>query len=223
MKYDFDTVIDRRNTGSVKWDLTEENELPMWVADMDFKAAPEILEAVQKRLDNGVFGYSLIPDEWALSYDHWWESRHGFKTDASWYHFAIGVIPILSSAIREFTRPGENILLQSPVYNAFFSIIKGNGRKVLESPLIYRDGAFSMAFDDLELKLSDPKTTMMFLCNPHNPVAGSGQGRSLKESETSAKSTMSLCFPTRSIAISQTPVCCIHPSPRFPNVAGTTA
>lgn len=170
MKYDFDTVIDRRNTGSVKWDLTEKNELPMWVADMDFKAAPEILEAVQKRLDNGVFGYSLIPDEWALSYVHWWESRHCFKTDASWYHFATGVIPILSSAIREFTRPGENVLLQSPVYNAFFSIIKSNGRKVLESPLIYRDGAFSMDFYDLELKLSDPKTTMMFLCNPHNPV-----------------------------------------------------
>ena len=170
MKYDFDTVIDRRNTGSVKWDLTEKNELPMWVADMDFKAAPEILEAVQKRLDNGVFGYSLIPDEWALSYVHWWESRHGFKTEASWYHFATGVIPILSSAIREFTKPGDKVLLQTPVYNAFFSIIKNNDREVLESPLVYEDGSFSMDFEDLELKLSDSRTTMMFLCNPHNPV-----------------------------------------------------
>ena len=169
MKYDFDTVIDRRNSGSVKWDVRE-NELPMWVADMDFKAAPEILQAIQKRMDNGVFGYSTIPDEWALSYVHWWQRRHSLKTDTSWYTFSTGVIPILSSAIREFTEPGDNILIQGPVYNAFFHIIENNNRKVLDSPLVYSNGSFTMDFEDLEAKLSDPRTTMMFLCNPHNPI-----------------------------------------------------
>ena len=169
MKYDFDTVIDRRNTGSVKWDVRD-NELPMWVADMDFRTAPEIMQAIQKRMDNGVFGYSTVPDEWALSYVHWWEKRHSLKTDPSWFSFCTGVIPIISCAIREFTESGDNVLIQSPVYNAFFNIIRNNGRRVLESELTYRDGAYSMDFADLETKLSDPKTKMFVLCNPHNPV-----------------------------------------------------
>ena len=169
MKYDFDTVTDRRNTGSVKWDVRE-NELPMWVADMDFKTAPEILEAIQRRLDNGIFGYSTLPDEWALSYVHWWDKRHSFKTEAFWFSFCTGVIPIISCAIREFTEPWDNVLIQAPVYNAFYNIIRNCDRNVVESLLTYRSGEYSMDFEDLEAKLSDPETKMFVLCNPHNPV-----------------------------------------------------
>ncbi len=170
MKYDFDTVIDRRGTDSVKWDILKEGELPMWVADMDFKAAPEIREALQKRMDNGVFGYSIIPDEWAASYVSWWKTRHDFEMDPSWLVFCTGVIPILSSAVRRFTAPNENIVIQTPVYNMFFNSAVNNGRRLLESPLVYKDGQYSMDLEDLESKLSDPQTTMMILCNPHNPV-----------------------------------------------------
>ena len=170
MKYDFDTVVDRRTSYAVKWDVCRDGELPMWVADMDFKAAPEILEALRTRLDNGVFGYSSLPEEWAMSYVHWWKNRHGLEIDPSRLTFATGVIPILSSAVREFTSPLDNVLIQSPVYNMFFKAVSDNGRKILESPLVYEDDAYSMDFDDLEAKLSDPRTTMMILCNPHNPA-----------------------------------------------------
>jgi len=169
MKYDFDTVIDRHNTYSVKWDV-KENELPMWVADMDFKAAPEILEAVQKRMDNGVFGYSIIPDEWKNAYIQWWKTRHDFEIDPSWLTFCIGVIPILSSTVRVLTDVGDNVVIQSPVYNVFFRAIKENGRRILESPLVYENGDYHMDLEDLEKKLSDPKTTLMILCNPQNPA-----------------------------------------------------
>ena len=169
MKYDFDTIIDRHNTNSVKWNVGE-GELPMWVADMDFKAAPEILKAIQKRLDNGVFGYSIIPSEWNLSYVNWWKTRHDFEVEPSSLMFATGVVPILASAVRELSSPGDNVLIQTPVYNAFFSIINDNGRKVQTSPLVYENGQYSMDLQDFEKKLSDPKTTLFLLCNPQNPV-----------------------------------------------------
>ena len=170
MMYDFDTVVNRRGTTSVKWDILKENELPMWVADMDFKAAPEILQAIQNRMDNGVFGYSIIPEEWAQSYVNWWKTRHDFEMDPSWLCYSTGVIPVLSSAVRKFTTPNDNVVIQTPVYNVFFNSVVNNGRRVLESPLVYKDGEYSMDLEDLEKKLSDPQTTMMILCNPHNPV-----------------------------------------------------
>ena len=170
MMYDFDTVVNRRGTTSVKWDILEENELPMWVADMDFKAAPEILKALQDRMDNGVFGYSIIPDEWAQSYVNWWRTRHDFEMDPSWLCYSTGVIPVLSSAVRKFTTPNDNVVIQTPVYNVFFNSVVNNGRRVLESPLLYKDGEYSMDLVDLETMLCDPQTTMMILCNPHNPV-----------------------------------------------------
>ena len=135
MKYDFDTVVDRRTSYAVKWDVCRDGELPMWVADMDFKAAPEILEALRTRLDNGVFGYSSLPEEWAMSYVHWWKNRHGLEIDPSRLTFATGVIPILSSAVREFTSPLDNVLIQSPVYNMFFKAVSDNGRKILPDDL----------------------------------------------------------------------------------------
>ena len=169
MKYDFDRVIDRRNSGSLKWDVSE-NELPMWVADMDFAAAPEIIDALQKRVAHGIFGYSIIPDEWAQSYIDWWRDRHSFEIDKDWLIFCTGVVPAISSCVRKLTTPAENVLIQTPVYNIFFNSILNNGRNVLESDLVYKNGVYEIDFEDLESKLIDPQTTLMILCNPHNPI-----------------------------------------------------
>lgn len=169
MKYDFDSVTDRRGTDSLKWDV-KENELPMWVADMDFKAAPEILDAVRERLDHGVMGYPVIPENWYDAYINWWNDRHGFRMKKEGLIFCIGVIPAVSSMIRAFTKPGSGVLIQPPVYNCFFNIIRGNGRVIKENPLLYKDGAYEMDFDDLDRKMSDPETSLMILCNPQNPT-----------------------------------------------------
>ena len=169
MKYDFDTPINRRNTNSLKWDVGE-NELPMWVADMDFPTAPEIREAIQNRAAHGVFGYTIVPEEWYQAYIGWWQRRHGFTMEKDWLIFCTGVVPAISSVVRKLTTPAEKVLIQTPVYNIFFNSILNNGRQVLESPLQYKDGQYEIDFEDLEQKLSDPQTSLMILCNPHNPV-----------------------------------------------------
>ena len=114
--YDFDTVVDRRNTGSLKWDVAK-NELPMWVADMDFKTAPQIIDAISERVSHGVFGYSIIPDEWNDAYISWWDRRHGLKIERDNLIFCTGVVPAISSTVRKLTTPGENVLIMTPVYN----------------------------------------------------------------------------------------------------------
>ena len=169
MKYDFDTPINRRNTNSLKWDVAE-NELPMWVADMDFQAAPEIREAIGNRAAHGVFGYSVLPDEWYQAYIGWWQNRHGLTIDKEWLVFCTGVIPAISSTVRKLTTPAEKVLIQTPVYNIFFNSILNNGCQVLESSLKYDGDKYEINFDDLESKLADPQTSLMILCNPHNPV-----------------------------------------------------
>lgn len=169
MKYDFDKVIDRRNTNSLKWDVPE-GELPMWVADMDFQTAPEIISALQKRTEHGVFGYSVVPDEWYDAYVHWWSDRHHFTLEKDWLIFCTGVVPAISSMVRKLTTAGEKVLVQTPVYNIFFNSIVNNGRMILENELLYDGSSYSMDFDDLERKLSDPQTTLMLLCNPQNPT-----------------------------------------------------
>lgn len=165
----FDTLVDRRGTHSLKWDV-KENELPMWVADMDFKTAPAIIDAIKKRVEHGVFGYSIISDEWNDTYIRWWEERHGFRIEKDWLIFSTGVVPILSSVVRKLTTPAENVLIMTPVYNIFFNSIVNNGRNVLECPLSYNDGEYSIDFDALEDAMAQPQTTMMIFCNPHNPV-----------------------------------------------------
>ncbi len=167
--YDFDQIVDRRDTNSLKWDVAQ-NELPMWVADMDFKVAPEITEAVIKRATQGVYGYSVIPDEWYHAYMGWWDKRHGWKINKDWIVFSTGVIPIISSVVRKLTTPAEKVVVQTPVYNMFFNSIVNNGRQVLENPLKYDGEKYEIDFADLEDKLSDNQTTLMILCNPHNPV-----------------------------------------------------
>ncbi len=169
MNYDFDKTINRRGMDSLKWNVGKD-ELPMWVADMDFQTAPEVMEAMRERLEHGVFGYTEVTDEWYNAYIGWWRDRHGFEMSRDWLIFCTGVIPSISSMVRKLATPNENVLIQTPVYNGFFGCIKNNGCRVLENPLVYENGSYSMDFEDLEKKLADPQTSLMILCNPHNPI-----------------------------------------------------
>ena len=167
--YNFDKLTNRRGTGSLKWDVPE-RELPMWVADMDFETAPEVVEAIKSRAAQGIFGYSVVTDEWFVAYQNWWERRHHLQSEKDWFIFCTGVVPAISSIVRKLTTPGENVLVQTPVYNIFFNSIRNNGRNILESPLVYDGEEYRIDFTDLEEKLANPQTTLMLLCNPHNPV-----------------------------------------------------
>ena len=167
--YNFDLEPKRRNTNSLKWNV-KEDELPMWVADMDFKTAPEITNEFIKRLESGIYGYNDIPDSFYDAYINWWEKYHHFKMEKEWIFFSTGVVPTISSAVRRLTSVGDNVLIITPVYNIFYNSILNNKRIVLESPLIYKDGSYEIDFIDLEEKLKNEKTTLLIFCNPHNPV-----------------------------------------------------
>ncbi|WP_095173635.1 MULTISPECIES: MalY/PatB family protein [Blautia] len=169
MDFQFDESVDRRNTGSMKWDVAK-GELPMWVADMDFRTAPGIIEKITERATQGVFGYTVVTDEWYQAYQTWWKKRHDFEIRKEWLVFCTGVVPAISSIVRKVTTVGENVVVLTPVYNIFFNSILNNGRNVLESRLKYDGSRYRIDLDDLEEKLSDPQTTLFILCNPHNPV-----------------------------------------------------
>lgn len=169
MKYHFDKMTDRRGVGSLKWDVPE-GELPMWVADMDFETAPEIIDALRKRVEHSIFGYCVVTEDWYEAYQSWWGRRHHLEIEKEWLIFCTGVVPAISSTVRKLTTVGENVLIQTPVYNIFFNSIRNNGRNILESPLVYDGREYTIDFADLEEKLADPQTTLMLLCNPHNPV-----------------------------------------------------
>ena len=144
--------------------------MPMWVADMDFQTAPEILEAFRNRLNQGVFGYTDIPDSWYDAYIGWWERRHGLKMEKENLFFSTGVVYSISAIIKHLAAANENVVVQSPVYNNFYNCIVNSGCNVVENRLLYKDGNYSIDFADLEQKLADPQTSLMILCNPHNPV-----------------------------------------------------
>ena len=179
MTYDFDTIIDRRGTDAMKWNVGE-NELPMWVADTDFPTAPAIWEAVKARAEHGIWGYSVLPEAWYDAYVSWWRDRHGLALERDWLLFALGVVPAISSVIRSLTSPGDKVVIQSPVYNCFFSAVTDNGRAVWDSPLKYDGCTYSIDFADLEAKLSDPRAKVMLLCNPHNPTGNIWSREELK-------------------------------------------
>ena len=166
-RYDFESVIDRHNTNSVKWDFFDD-DLPMWVADMDFSVAPKIQKAILNRANHPVFGYTIVPDELFEAYIGWWDRRYGLKMSRDDMAYAIGVMPSIASMIRCLSDVGDEILIQSPVYHVFYYFIEDNNRKVLENELVYEDGQYRMDFDDLDEKLS--KVKLMMLCNPQNPV-----------------------------------------------------
>lgn len=168
MKYDFDSIVNRRNTNCLKWDLFDTN-LPMWVADMDFNVAPEIASEIIKKANDSLYGYTIIPDEWYKAYINWWEV-YGLEMDKNHLKFANGVMPAIATIIRKLTKENDKILIQTPVYHVFFHVIEDNNREVIENPLIYENGKYEIDFKDLEEKLANPEVTLMMLCNPHNPV-----------------------------------------------------
>ena len=169
MVFDFDELIDRRQTGSIKWSGSP-NELPMWVADMDFKAAPAIIEALRQRIDHGVFGYTEPDDDWFNAYHDYYLDVHNWKIDKGSLIFATGVVPIISSSVRKLTAVGDNVVVMPPVYNIFYNSIVNNARKPLEVPLLLQNGVYEMDWEGLEKAFSLPETKLLILCNPHNPV-----------------------------------------------------
>ena len=182
MKYDFDELIERRGTDCVKWDerprvgehslgmTLSDDVIPLWVADMDFKAAPAILEAVKKRAEHGVFGYNIVPESYYEAVISWFRRRHHWEIQREWILYITAVVPAMSCVIKALTMPGEKVLILSPAYNCFFSSIRNNGCEVLESVLKRFQLSFEIDFDDFERKCADEKTTLFLLCNPHNPT-----------------------------------------------------
>lgn len=167
--YDFDKLTDRSGTLSYKWDV-KPGELPMWVADMDFEVASPIKRAILDRAEHGIFGYTATPDAYFEAISAYWERRHGYRIPTEHMIYSNGVVAAISSIVRKLTTPAENVLIQAPVYNIFYNSILNNGRNVLSSDLIYDGSEYSVDFDDLEKKLALPQTSLMILCNPHNPV-----------------------------------------------------
>ena len=172
MRYDFDELIERRGTGCVKWDENPTGDIiPLWVADMDFKAAPAILDAVRKRAEHGVFGYTHVGEDYYDAVISWFERRHQWRIRREEIMYTTGVVPAMSVAIKALTMPGEKVVMLSPDYNCFFSSIRNNGCEVSECVLRLADNnRFEVAWDDFEAKCADEKATLFLLCNPHNPT-----------------------------------------------------
>ncbi len=171
MSHNFDELIPRRGTNSYKWDSAADADLlPMWVADMDFRTAPPVVEALRRRTEHGIFGYTRVPDAYYESVIRWFSRRHGWKMDKSWILYTSGVVPAVSAVLKALTRPGDKVVVQTPVYNCFFSSIRNNGCRIASNPLIYENNAYRIDYGDLERKLSDPEVKVLLLCNPHNPT-----------------------------------------------------
>ena len=170
MKYDFDEPVDRRNTNSYKWDSAAEDVLPMWVADMDFRTAPAITEALQKRVRHGIFGYTKVPDAYYDAVTGWFARRHGWNFEKEWIIYTSGVVPAISAIIKALTVPGDKVAVHTPVYNCFFSSIRNNGCTAVELPLVYEDNTYHIDFMQFEEAVADPSVKIYLLCNPHNPA-----------------------------------------------------
>ena len=171
MKYNFDEVVERRGSWCVKWDECPSDEvIPLWVADMDFKAAPAIQEAIRKRAEHGVFGYAVVEEPYYEAVISWFQRRHQWTIHREEMLYTTGVVPAMSVAIKALTMPGEKVLILSPDYNCFFSSIRNNGCEVLETILRFNGQRFEVDFEDFEAKCADEKTTVFLLCNPHNPT-----------------------------------------------------
>ena len=175
MKYNFDAIIDRRGTGSEKWDMCDTifsgtGLLPLWVADMDFQSPPEVISALTERAAHGIYGYTAYTGSAYESVINWFSTRHGWDIKKEWIVYSPGVVPALSLLVQCFTSPGDGIIIQRPVYHPFMHVVEWNGRKLLNSPLRQdKNGRYEMDLDDLRLRASDPSAKMIILCSPHNP------------------------------------------------------
>jgi cystathionine beta-lyase len=187
MMHPFDEEPDRRGTNSLKWEFVQseadperwerterflgaDRVLPMWVADMDFRCPEPVIQALTARVQQGVYGYTMPGDDFYAAVVNWMRRRHGWEIDPDWICVTSGVVTALNMLVRAFTSPGDQVLIQPPVYYPFFGAIQNNGAEVLTSPLIYDGGRYLMDYADLEAKASDPRVKMAILCSPHNPV-----------------------------------------------------
>ncbi len=187
MTFDFDQEIDRRGTNCTKWEFINDGDtyifgdhadpkhgrdrlLPMWVADMDFRCPPAVVEALTERGRQGIFGYSEPCDSYYEAVMGWIDRRHGWQIERDWIVITPGVVPAIKVLIQSFVKPGEKVLIQRPVYYPFFDAIRDNGAEIVSNTLIYQDGRYIMDFDDLAQKAADPDLKMAILCSPHNPV-----------------------------------------------------
>lgn len=176
MKFNFDEVIDRKNSDSLKFDFAKEkglpeDVLPLWVADMDFKAPPGVLEALQKSLDRGIFGYSDTGDDYYEIVASWFKKRFDFTYEKEWLIKTPGIVFALANAVRALTEKGDNVIIQPPVYYPFFNVIRNNHRNIIENPLVCKDGKFYIDFEDFETKIIENNVKLFILCSPHNPVS----------------------------------------------------
>ena len=169
MKYDFDTVTDRHNTNSVNWDV-KDNELPMWIADMDFMVFPKIKDALIEAVNKGAYGYSYPTKEFFLAYQEWWNKRHQLFIDTKEMVYVSGVVSALDSLVRLLTKENDAVLILSPSYNCFYSVVKNNDRQVITSDLLYKDNDFIIDYDALKDLFITRQIKLLIFCNPHNPT-----------------------------------------------------
>lgn len=174
-QYDFDSVIDRKNTNSLKYDFAVErgrpaDVLPLWVADMDFRAPGPVLEALHQSVDHGIFGYSDTKRDYYDTVSRWFEQRFGWQTQPEWLIKTPGVVFALAMAVRALTKPKDAVLIQPPVYYPFFSVVRDNDRTVVENELVYQNGRYTIDFEDFERKIVEQQVKLFILCSPHNPV-----------------------------------------------------
>lgn len=172
MEYDFSRPTERRGTDSYKWDSAPETDIiPLWVADMDFETFPAITEALQRRVAHGIFGYTRVPEAYYEAVCNWFGKRHGWHINRKDIIYTSGVVPAVSAVIKALTLPGDQVIVQGPVYNCFFSSIRNNGCETVSNSLIYNkeELRYEIDFDDLERKLAHERARLMLICNPHNP------------------------------------------------------
>lgn len=170
MTYDFDRIIDRKGTNAFKWQTRDRDLLPMWIADMDFEAPQEVVDAVVRRARHGVFGYSMPGEGFFKVVADWLQRRHNWAIQKEWITFCPGIVPGLNLLVQAFTLPGDKVIVQTPVYYPFYDAIQNNGRQIQRNPLILENGHYRMDFDDLAQKARDTRTKAIILCSPHNPV-----------------------------------------------------
>lgn len=172
MEYDFSRPTERRGTDSYKWDSAPETDIiPLWVADMDFETFPCITEALQRRVAHGIFGYTRVPEAYYEAVCKWFGKHHGWHINREHIIYTSGVVPAVSAVIKALTLPGDQVIVQGPVYNCFFSSIRNNGCETVSNSLIYNkeELRYEIDFDDLERKLAHERARLMLICNPHNP------------------------------------------------------
>ena len=236
--HDFDSTLNRKNTQCKKWDTYGDDVIPMWIADTDFKCPEPIVKAIQKRAEHAIFGYPCIDKGYEEAVCGWQKRRFGWEVKQSWVEYTPAVVPAIVYAMRAFTNPGDNVLVQMPAYHPFHQVIPHNGRYIAPNPLLHNeDGSWSIDWEDMEKKLSDPRTTMFLLCSPHNPTGKCFTRKELEKiselcikynvfvvsdeihSDIIYKGFKHIPFGSISEAAANNCVVCVNPSKTF-NIAG---